>query len=678
MSPVREGQALGERAMSQDESQDTTQFSDLGLAPVVLDALEKLEFKTPTPIQQRAIPVLLEGHDMIGQAQTGTGKTAAFALPFLSGINLKRAKPQMLVLAPTRELALQVSEAVVSFGKGMKGLKVLPVYGGQGMEIQLRSLKRGVHIVVGTPGRVIDHLERGTLDLAEVRAFVLDEADEMLRMGFMEEVEKVLEALPKERQTALFSATMPPRIQQIAMRFLNDPVEVKVKGRAKTVDSVDQKLLDVAGEQKKTQALMRILEGEDHDGVLVFVRTRAATAQLAEQLEQGGVRAEPLSGEMSQPARQKTVDRFKMGKVDILVCTDVAARGIDVARVSLVVNYHLPKDPEIYVHRIGRTGRAGREGRSITFASRRERNSVRNIERMTGSTLEFMDIPTVEQVEERRLQIFSKRLRGVLEKRDLAPYKGWLETLVEASETDLESVAMALLHLAQKDQPFKVKPLQLQPSRNDRVADSSRRRGQGRGRDRGEARAQDNSRRRGSLRDGGGDRDGRRRGRGREDRYEEEATSIESMMPVQENRNRQRASKSKMPMETYRVEVGSEKGVEPRHLVGAIANEAGLEPEFIGSIHIEKDHALVDLPKGMPPETLDHMQTVWACGAQLRMKPAGGSEPSRRKDSRPSSRRPGRSAGPRTKSEGQRKSKASGKPRKKAEGKKGKPRKPRK
>ncbi|RLD76085.1 MAG: ATP-dependent helicase, partial [Bacteroidetes bacterium] len=345
-------------------------FSELGLAPAIHRVIDEVGYETPSPIQASSIPPLLEGRDLLGQAQTGTGKTAAFALPLLSRLNLKIKKPQILVLTPTRELALQVSEAIRTYARHLKGFQVLPIYGGQSMSQQLRQLHRGVHAVVGTPGRIQDHLRRGTLNLTNLMCVVLDEADEMLRMGFVADVEEILKETPEERQTALFSATMPKEVLGIARRHLQDPVEIRIKAKTSTVETIEQRFWQVKG-LHKLDALTRILEAEEIEGMLVFVRTKVATVELSEKLESRGFSCAPLNGDMTQSLREKTVERLKAGTLDIVVATDVAARGLDVKRISHVVNYDIPYDTESYVHRIGRTGRAGREGQAILFVAPR-------------------------------------------------------------------------------------------------------------------------------------------------------------------------------------------------------------------------------------------------------------------------------------------------------------------
>ncbi|HEX5050082.1 MAG TPA: DEAD/DEAH box helicase, partial [Gammaproteobacteria bacterium] len=393
-------------------------FDDLGLAAPILAAVRDVGYETPSPIQRAAIPPLLEGKDLLGQAQTGTGKTAAFALPLLSRLELKIKHPQLLVLTPTRELAIQVAEAMQTYARHLKGFHVLPVYGGQGMGFQLKHLHRGVHVVVGTPGRIQDHLRRKTLKLDRLKAVVLDEADEMLRMGFIEDVEDILEHMPEEKQVALFSATLPDRIRQIVQHHLHEPVEVKIKAKTATVASVDQRFVEVRGFDK-LEALTRVIEVEDFDAMLIFVRTRMATAELAEKLEARGLASAALSGEMTQQLRERTIERLKSGKLDIVVATDVAARGLDVERVTHVVNYDVPHDVEGYIHRIGRTGRAGRTGHAILFVTPRELRMLAAIERATRQPVARMDMPSRADVVDKRALQFKQTISDVLAAQDL-------------------------------------------------------------------------------------------------------------------------------------------------------------------------------------------------------------------------------------------------------------------
>ncbi len=556
------------------ERAPSVSFADLGLPSELLKAVEKVGYESASPIQAEAIPILLEGHDLIGQAQTGTGKTAAFALPLLAAIELKQARPQMLVLTPTRELALQVSEAVQSYARNLKGLHVLPVYGGQGMETQLRRLHRGVHVVVGTPGRIQDHLRRGTLDLSGLKSLVLDEADEMLRMGFIDDVVAILEETPESRQTALFSATMPPRIAQVAKRFLRDPKQVKIAAKTSTVETVKQRFVAVTG-HNKLEALTRILETERFDAMLIFVRTRSSTAMLADKLQARGFAAEPLSGEMSQAARQRTVDNLKRGRLDILICTDVAARGLDVERVTHVVNFDIPTDPESYVHRIGRTGRAGREGHAILFVARRERRLLDMIERSTRQPIERMGVPTGAQIGERRIDDFKQMLSDIIRCENLTFFEALVDSYVEERKADEETegaptatqVAAAMTFLFQRSRPMIVA--------DRRVEDDDRG-------NRSDRPPRDNQPKRPELKPGefNADGDGVR----------------------------------------YRLDVGRNHGAEVRHIVGCIANESGLSSSYIGRIRIHDEHTTVILPSGMPTDVMSQLSRAWVRGRQLNLK----------------------------------------------------------
>jgi ATP-dependent RNA helicase DeaD len=428
-------------------------FSELGLALELLAALGKLGYETPTPIQARAIPALLAGRDLIGQAQTGTGKTAAFALPVLQALQLDRARVQVLVLTPTRELALQVAEAIHAYGKGLGPLRVLPVYGGQSMEQQVRRLRGGVHLVVGTPGRIMDHLRRGTLSLDTVRTVVLDEADEMLRMGFIEDVEWILSRMPPGRQMALFSATMPPEIRRIAARHLREPESVQVERQTVTVPTVEQRYLNVP-ERQKLDALTRVLEVEAPDTTLIFVRTRTGAAELRERLQARGYAAEAMHGDMTQQQREAVVRGLRTGQVEIAVATDVAARGLDVERISHVVNYDVPHDAESYVHRIGRTARAGRPGTAILFVTPRETRLLKTIERFTGRHLVPMRMPTAAAVAARRAAAFRKRLLETAAAEDLDPYLALVEELSEEAGVEMAEIAAAAVRLAAGDRPL--------------------------------------------------------------------------------------------------------------------------------------------------------------------------------------------------------------------------------
>ena len=428
-------------------------FQELELAPSVLKALDEIGYESPTPIQAKTIPPLLEGKDIIGQAQTGTGKTAAFALPVLSHLDTTNNKPQALVLAPTRELALQVAEAFQGYGKRLNGFHVLPVYGGQSYQIQLKQLRRAAHVVVGTPGRVIDHIKRGTLDLSNLKFLVLDEADEMLRMGFIDDVEWVIDQTPAGRQIALFSATMPQVIRKIAQKHLDNPIEISIKGESRTADTIRQRFWSVSG-YHKLDALTRILEVEAFDGMIVFVRTKVATVELSEKLEARGYNTAPLSGDVPQNQRERTVDRLRKGKLDILVATDVAARGLDVERISHVINYDMPYDPEAYVHRIGRTGRAGRTGEAILFVTPREKRLLNSLERSTKQKIERMEMPSTEVVNNQRIERFKQKITDKLAEENSNFFTRILEQYEQEHNVPAIEIAGALAALMQGDEPL--------------------------------------------------------------------------------------------------------------------------------------------------------------------------------------------------------------------------------
>lgn len=569
-------------------------FSQLGLAAPVLQAVEAVGYEKPSPIQAEAIPPLLEGRDLLGQAQTGTGKTAAFALPLLSRLDMKLAKPQLLVLTPTRELALQVAEALQSYAKFMTGFHVLPVYGGQGMTQQLRQLSRGVQVVVGTPGRIQDHLRRGSLKLDDLKALVLDEADEMLRMGFIDDVENILASTPESRQVALFSATMPPAIKRVATKYLNNPVEIKIKTKTSTVTAIRQRYWQVSGVHK-LDALTRMLEVEEFDAMIIFVRTKTATVELAQKLEARGYASAALNGDLNQAMREQTVDRLKRGHLDIIVATDVAARGLDVERMSHVVNYDIPHDTEAYVHRIGRTGRAGRKGDAILFVAPRERRMLFSIEKATGQKIEQMQLPDREQISNHRVTQFKQQLTEALESQELAFFEEMIEGYQSEHNVGLAEVAAGLAYLLQKDRPLNPEFKDIKPSRVDDRDERPRRRESGRD----------------SGRDQGRERGGRDQG----------------------------------PMESYRLEVGREHGVQPKNIVGAIANEAGIESRFIGGIKIHDDYSTVDLPANLPTEVITKLQKTWVCGQALRPSRInqGGGQPFRGKPKKFD----GKKAGPR-------------------------------
>lgn len=555
--------------MSTEQPSSTPLFSELGLAAPILKAVQEAGYETPSPIQAKSIAPLLAGRDLLGQAQTGTGKTAAFALPLLSRINVKAKSPQMLVLAPTRELAIQVSEAIQSYARHLKGLHVLPIYGGQSMGIQLRQLQRHPQVIVGTPGRVLDHIRRGTLKLAELQSLVLDEADEMLRMGFIDDVETILKETPEARQVALFSATMPGPIHRVAKRYLKDPIEIHIETKTSTVDTINQRYWQVTGTHK-LDALTRILEVEDFDAMIIFVRTKNATAELAEKLEARGYSSSPINGDMNQAAREKAVDRMKKGKLDILVATDVAARGLDIERISHVVNYDVPYDTESYVHRIGRTGRAGRKGEAILFISPREKRMLFAIEKATRQTITKMQLPNSEDIADRRVMQFNTQLSETIESQDLAFFQNVINDYQQEHEADPLEVAAALAYLVQKSRPLKpVKHVEARPARRERE--------------------ERNSESRSSRNEGKSPR-----------------RTIGSAI-----------REAEAGMQTYRVEVGREHGVEVKNLVGAIANEAGIDSKDIGKISLQDNYSTIDLPEGMPKDLFQQLRKVWVCNKQL-------------------------------------------------------------
>ena len=567
------------------DSSPVRSFKELGLSTEILKALDAVGYETPSPIQAETIPHLLEGRDVLGQAQTGTGKTAAFALPLLSRLDLRAEGPQIAVLAPTRELAIQVSEAIRKYASHLPGFKVLPIYGGQEYGGQIRALKRGVHVVVGTPGRVMDHMRRGTLKLDQLQALVLDEADEMLRMGFIDDVEWVLERTPPLRQVALFSATMPNQIRRIATQHLNDPAQVTIAVKTTTAETIDQRYWAVAG-ASKLDALTRILEAEPFEAAIIFVRTKAATLELCEKLEARGHAAAALNGDIPQAQRERTIAQLKSGKLDLLIATDVAARGLDVERISHVINYDIPFDTEAYVHRIGRTGRAGRSGQAILFVASRERRMLAAIERATRQRITPMQLPSSEQVNEQRKAQFLHRINDTLEAGDLGIFPQLIDEFIEASGADAREVAAALARMLQGDTPFLLDPPAKQ-GKKKRAEPSP---------PSAEARAERKS---------------SKPKRGERARPDEDAP--------QPRPERPRAHTERVPMERFRIEVGAEHGVEPGNIVGAIANEAGLDAEFIGRIDIKDDHSLLDLPEGMPKALFKDLKKVWVRGRQLKI-----------------------------------------------------------
>jgi len=544
--------------MDKDSSELLT-FNDLELKKQLLKALNDAGYETPTPIQAQTIPHILAGKDLLGQAQTGTGKTAAFALPLLSRINLKKVEPQVLVLAPTRELAIQVAEAFQRYATHLKGFHILPIYGGQEYGGQLRRLKRGVQVVVGTPGRVMDHMRRKSLKLESLHCLVLDEADEMLRMGFIDDVEWILDQTPAERQIALFSATMPKAIRKIAQKYLKEPEEITIKTKTTTVETTRQRFWMVSG-YHKLDALTRILEKEPFDAVLIFVHTKTATHELSEKLAARGFASSAINGDIPQNRRERTIEQLKSGVINILVATDVAARGLDVDRISHVINYDIPYDTESYVHRIGRTGRMGRKGEAILFVAPREKHMLRIIEKATKQKIKMMELPSTESINDTRVARFKQRISDTLATEELDFYSRLIDQYrVEHNVTALD-IAAALAKLVQGDSPMLLsnKPVQTE--------------------------------------------------------------SIPGKKPRKKKDSPIRTKKIEEPgdgMERFRIEVGKIHGVKPGNIVGAIANEAGINAEYIGKIYIDDDSSTVDLPEGIPNDMIREMKKIWVAGQQL-------------------------------------------------------------
>jgi ATP-dependent RNA helicase DeaD len=566
-----------------------TSFKDLGLNDAVLKALVDVGYETPSPIQAKTIPHILAGTDVLGQAQTGTGKTAAFALPLLSKLDLKNAAPQVLVLTPTRELAIQVAEAFQKYAAHMKGFHVLPIYGGQDYYSQLQQLRRGPHVVVGTPGRVMDHIRKNTLQLVSLQCLVLDEADEMLRMGFIDDVEWILDQTPSEHQIALFSATMPPAIRRIAQKYLNSPETISIENRTTTAENIRQRYWLVSGTHK-LDALTRILESETFDAMLIFVRTKLATTELAERLEARGYSAAALSGDVVQKTREKTVQRLKDGSLDILVATDVAARGLDVERVSHVVNYDIPYDTEAYVHRIGRTGRAGRQGDAILFVAPREQRMLRAIEQATRQPITQMQLPSTQIINDKRIAKFHQKITDTLAAGELQLFQELIERFQQAHNVPALEIAAALAKLAQGSTPLLLKPQIETP-----VRDEPRERHQRQG-------------------------------------YESPRRSTDE----RQSRGPRPPRGDSVPetgMETFRLEVGLTHGAKPGNIVGAIANEAGIEGRLIGRIRLYDEYSTVDLPEGMPADIFNGLKKTRVAGRPLEISRVGGSsgaqEPSR-------------------------------------------------
>jgi ATP-dependent RNA helicase DeaD len=553
-----------------DTAAPTPTFADLGLIDVLVDRLAALGYETPTPIQSRAIPTLLEGKDVVGLAQTGTGKTAAFALPILQKIDPSNSKTQAIVLAPTRELALQVCEAITAYATGIPGVRVLPVYGGQGYGFQLSGLQKGAHIVVGTPGRVIDHLERGSLDLTALEFLVLDEADEMLNMGFAEDVERILADTPEYKQVALFSATMPKTIRGLAKKYLHDPVDIATPKATTSTATVRQRWIQVS-HHHKLDALTRLLEVETGDGMIVFVRTKSATEELADKLRSRGYTAAALNGDLVQAQRERTVAQLKSGAIDIIIATDVAARGLDVERISHVVNYDIPHDTEAYVHRIGRTGRAGRTGEAILFVTPRERRMLSAIEKVSGRPVEEMSVPTAEEVNERRTGRFAQAITSSMGSPQFHAFRTLVEEYASENDVSMTDVAAALAVMSQADKEFFLRPDPPKAAPRERT-----------------------------NRDDAGDPRRKPAGFDRSDRLPAEGAAV------------------------YRVAVGKRHKVGPSAIVGALANEGSLKRSDFGKITIGQDHTLVELPADLPDAVFEALANTRISGKLIDLQRDSG------------------------------------------------------
>ena len=580
-----------------------TTFSEFELKPALQKSLDEVGYETPTPIQEQTIPLMLEKKDVLGQAQTGTGKTAAFALPLLSNLNLRQKDPQVLVLTPTRELAIQVAEAFKKYASHMKSFHVLPIYGGQEYSGQIRGLKRGSHVVVGTPGRVMDHMRRGTLKLDKLSTLVLDEADEMLRMGFIDDVEWILEQTPKERQIALFSATMPRQIRRIATRYLKDPVEIIIKDKTTTAPTIRQRFWPVSG-MHKLDALTRILEAEPFEAMLIFVRTKTATVELSAKLEARGYASTPLNGDIKQNQRERSIESLKSGKLDILVATDVAARGLDVERITHVINYDIPHDTEGYVHRIGRTGRAGRQGDAILFVAPREKSMLHAIERATNQKIEIMELPSTELINDQRIVKFKQRITDTLASEELGLFHQMIEQYQQEHNVPVLEIAAALGLLLQGETP-----LMLQAKSHHFKEDKSWQNDETKPR---KGRRGDRGKEHGRMRDKVRVKD--------QDRIPKKEFTLEKRDKVR-GKDQDRTSKKELPleegMERFRIEVGHNHDVKPNNIVGAVANEAGLDSQHIGRINIYDDFSVIDLPEGMPKDVFSDLKKVWVAGKQL-------------------------------------------------------------
>jgi len=592
--------------MSENSDSPPMLFTDLNLPEPIQKAVVEQGYEQPSPIQAESIPVLLDGRDLLGQAQTGTGKTAAFALPLLANIDPKNRAPQLLILAPTRELAIQVAEACQQYAKHLKGVNVLPIYGGQSYTIQLKQLSRGAQVVVGTPGRVMDHMRRKTLSLDGLNALVLDEADEMLRMGFIDDVKWVLEQSPPDRQIALFSATMPREVKRVADQHLQDPVHIKIASKTATAANISQRYWIVRGVHK-LDAITRILESEDSEGVIVFVRTKNATVELADKLSARGFRSDALNGDIPQANREKIIDRLRKAKLDILIATDVVARGLDVERISHVINYDVPHDTESYIHRIGRTGRAGRSGKAILFVAPREKRMLFSIERATKQPIEPMDLPSIADINRTRVGRFKESILTTMKNENLDFFSQMIAEMQKEHEVSSEQIAAAAAFMAQGDTS-----LVLDEAAMAREAKSTH--------------------------SSGFDRDDRERSRGErrergDRRYDDKPVPAKDATPLKEYPD--------VAMQRFRLDVGRRNQVKPGNIVGAIANEAELESKYIGEIEIREDYSTVDLPADMPKEVMGILKRARVAGRPLEIEVFDGKAPTSSSGDHSSERRGG-------------------------------------
>lgn len=579
-------------------SQEITSFASFNFSDALNKALEDMKFTTPSPIQVQTIPLLLQGQDAIALAQTGTGKTAAFALPILQNLSLSMQSTQALILAPTRELAIQVAEQFELLSANQRGINVAVLCGGQEYGRQLKQLRAGAQVVVGTPGRILDHLDKGTLLLNNLRTFILDEADEMLRMGFIEDIETIMSKLPEKKQIGLFSATMPHRIRQIANTYLHNPASIEIRGDTATVKSIEQRFLFASGHQKP-ESLLRVLAVEEHQGVIVFVRTKSSTEEVAEILQQHGLRAMAIHGDITQALRERIITQFRQGVIDILVATDVAARGLDVDRVTHVINYDLPHDNETYVHRIGRTGRAGRSGVAVLFVTPKESRLITSIERHTRQRITKVAVPSDHMIHLVRQKRFMENITARLEHEHLTSYKRIIEEYIQENNASAVDVAATLALLLHKDMPWQKEQSFPKESRSIKEQSFSK-----------ETRS---------------NKEGRFERNGKMERSFSRLDERKNFASDKKGSKESRKKFSDVDQDLFRIDVGKVHGVKPGNIVGAIANEAGLQSKQITGLKILDDHSIVRLPKGMPKEVMSDLTKAWVCGRQLKLTLIGNS-----------------------------------------------------